>query len=55
MNVQKYLAPIAERLEKISPRWWRILRLTYLRRANAAPHILAASMVFYTLLCVGPF
>jgi membrane protein len=54
MNVQKYLAPIAERLEKISPRWWRILRLTYLRRANADTNIIAASMVFYTLICIGP-
>ncbi|HCA47294.1 MAG TPA: hypothetical protein DEP45_08005 [Armatimonadetes bacterium] len=54
MNVQAYLAPVAEKLEKISPRWWRVLRLTHLRRARSDPNTIAAAIVFYVLICIGP-
>jgi membrane protein len=40
--------------ERVAPRWWRILRITWLRRGRAGSNIMAAAIGFYALICIGP-
>lgn len=40
--------------EKVSPTWWRVARVTWLRRGHSGSSIMAAAIGFYTLICIGP-
>jgi len=36
------------------PRWWRVIRIAWLRRGRSVSNIMAAAIGFYALICIGP-
>lgn len=48
------LARLVAPIKRLSPKWWRIARLTYLRRGHSDVNTMAAAIGFYALICIGP-
>ncbi|MFW6156877.1 MAG: YihY/virulence factor BrkB family protein [Armatimonadota bacterium] len=45
---------LVEWMRGLSPRWWRIMRVTWLRRGQSSANTMAAAIGFYALICIGP-
>jgi len=54
MNLRERTAELAQWAKGIAPRWYRVLKVTYLRRAQSSVNTMAAAIGFYALICIGP-
>lgn len=54
MNLQSTIDTATSAIKSISPRWYRVTRVTWLRRANSSANTMAAAIGFYTLICLAP-
>lgn len=54
MDLQAQGERIEQWLKGLAPRWFRVIRVTWLRRGRSVSNIMAAAIGFYTLICIGP-
>jgi membrane protein len=54
MSLKDRTREFTEWVEGLSPRWWRIMRVTWLRRGQSSANTMAAAIGFYALICIGP-
>ncbi|MFW6157195.1 MAG: YihY/virulence factor BrkB family protein [Armatimonadota bacterium] len=54
MSMRNGFAKPGDVLSRLAPRWWRIARVTWRRRARSVSNIMAAAIGFYALICLGP-
>ncbi|MBD3292887.1 MAG: hypothetical protein GF393_08195 [Armatimonadia bacterium] len=54
MDLQAHVQRIDHWLKRVAPRWYRVIRVTWLRRGRSVSNIMAAAIGFYALICIGP-
>jgi len=54
MDLQAHGQKIEQWLKGLAPRWFRVIRVAWLRRGRSVSNIMAAAIGFYALICIGP-